>query len=175
MKMTLYALIWMLALPLTAQNASAPSADPWKALSFLEGTWEGNTQGKEGVSVSGAYTFRRELKDHILARHVINAADCKGLAAFDCDHSDLLYVYKDSPGQPLKAIYWDNEGHVIHYDVSAPDATTAVFLSEAGVPGPRYRLTYQLKDSVMSGKFQMQMPGQTDWKTYLEWSGPKHK
>jgi uncharacterized protein YaiE (UPF0345 family) len=26
---------------------------------------------------------------------------------------------------------------------------------------------------VMSGKFQMKMPGQPDWKTYLEWSGGK--
>ena len=98
---------------------------------------------------------------------------CKGSADFDCDHGDLLYVYADVPGQPLKAIYFDNEGHVIHYDVSVPDPATAVFLSEASKPGPRFRLTYQLKGTVMSGKFQMQMPGQTDWKTYLEWSGPK--
>jgi len=25
----------------------------------------------------------------------------------------------------------------------------------------------------MSGKFQMQMPGQGGWKSYLEWSGAK--
>ena len=174
MKTTLCALLLMLALPLAAQNASAPT-DPWKALSFLEGTWAGDTQGKEGVSTSGTYTFRRELGDHILARHVIKDAGCKGPADFDCAHSDLLYVYEDAPGQPLKAIFFDNEGHVIHYDVSAPDAATAVFLSEASSPGPRFRLTYQLKGTVMSGKFQMQMPGQTDWKTYLEWSGPKQK
>ena len=127
------------------------------------------------MSTSGTYTFRRELGNHILARHVTKDAVCKGPADFDCEHSDLLYVYEDAPGQPLKAIFFDNEGHVIHYDVSAPDATTAVFLSEASSPGPRFRLTYQLKGIVMSGKFQMQMPGQTDWKTYLEWSGPKQK
>ena len=174
MKTTLCALLLMLALPLAAQNASAPT-DPWKALSFLEGSWAGDTQGKEGVSTSGTYTFRRELGNHILARHITKDAGCKGPADFDCEHSDLLYVYEDAPGQPLKAIFFDNEGHVIHYDVSAPDATTAVFLSEASRPGPRFRLTYQLKGTVMAGKFQMQMPGQTDWKTYLEWSGPKQK
>lgn len=172
MKTTLCAFLLMLALPLAAQNASAPT-DPWKALAFLEGTWGGDTQGKEGVSTTGTYIFRRELGNHILARHVTKDAACKGPADFDCEHSDLLYVYADAPGQPLKAIFFDNEGHVIHYDVSAPDATTAVFLSEASKPGPRFRLTYQLKGVVMSGKFQMQMPGQTDWKTYLEWSGPK--
>jgi hypothetical protein len=28
-----------------------------------------------------------------------------------------------------------------------------------------------LKDGVMSGKFQMRMPGQADFKSYLEWTG----
>jgi len=173
--LTLCVLLFGLSLPLAAQSASTPAADPWKTLAFLEGTWEGNTQGKEGVSVSGTYTFRRELRSHILARHSTNAAGCKGPATFDCEHGDLLYVYEDAPGQALKAIYFDNEGHVIHYDVSAPDAATAVFLSEASKPGPRYRLTYQLRGTAMSGKFQMQMPGQTEWKTYLEWSGSKQR
>ena len=75
------------------------------------------------------------------------------------------------PGQPLKAIYFDNEGHVIHYDVSTPTATTVMFLSDPATPGPQFRLVYEKKDSVMFGKFQMHMPGQTDWKSYLEWSG----
>jgi len=32
---------------------------------------------------------------------------------------------------------------------------------------------YELKDAVMQGKFQMRMPGQKDWKSYLEWTGSK--
>ena len=75
------------------------------------------------------------------------------------------------PGQPLKAIYFDNEGHVIHYDVSTPTPTTVTFLSDPATPAPQFRLVYEKKDSVMFGKFQMHMPGQTDWKSYLEWSG----
>jgi hypothetical protein len=30
------------------------------------------------------------------------------------------------------------------------------------------------KGAVMSGKFQMRMPGQAELKSYLEWSGLKH-
>lgn len=71
----------------------------------------------------------------------------------------------------MKAIYFDNEGHVIHYDVSAPNPTTAIFLSEAPHPGPQFRLVYELKGSIMSGQFQMRMSGQNEWKSYLEWSG----
>jgi hypothetical protein len=82
-------------------------------------------------------------------------------------------VYQDVEGQPLKAIYFDNEGRVIHYAVSTQDSTTAVFLSEAARSKPQFRLIYQLKDAVMAGKFQMRMPGEQDWKSYLEWSGSK--
>jgi hypothetical protein len=34
-------------------------------------------------------------------------------------NGDLLYIYRDAPTQPLKVIYLDNDGHVIHYDVTA--------------------------------------------------------
>jgi hypothetical protein len=152
---------------------SATAEDPWKALSFLEGTWDARTQsGSAGAQVSGTYTFKAELKHRVLARHS-EPADCKGPKAFDCKHSDLLYVYQDAEGQSLKAIYFDNEGHVIHYAVSTPEATTALFVSEASPSGPQFQLIYQLRDAVMSGKFQMRTPGQADWKTYLEWSGAK--
>jgi len=175
MKTTLYALLLMFALPLAAQSTPVPAADPWKALSFLEGTWSASTTttGSSGGKVIGTYTFRPELGNHVFARHTTSIEGCKGPETFDCDHSDLLYVYEEAPGQPLQAIYFDNEGYVIHYAVSTPDPRTAVFLSEASKPGPHFRLMYQLKNGVMVGTFAMQMPGQTDWKAYLEWSGSK--
>ncbi len=52
-------------------------------------------------------------------------------------------------------------------------ATTVVFLSDASSNGPQFRLTYQRKDLTMYGKFQMRMPGQEEWQSYLEWSGPR--
>jgi hypothetical protein len=156
-----------------AQTVVPASGKPWKALGFLEGTWEAKTQGgAAGATAAGTYTFVMELGSHILARHSHNAG-CKGPADFDCEHSDLLYVYQDAAGQALKAIYFDNEGHVIHYDVSTPTPTSAVFVSDPSQPGPQFRLIYELKDAVMSGKFQTLMPGQTEWKSYLEWSGAK--
>lgn len=161
----------LMALPVAAQSTPSSANNSWKALSFLQGTWEAKITGGQSVSATGTYTFRTELGDHILARHSMNDAGCKGPAGFDCNHSDLFYVYQDAPGQPLKAIYFDNEGHVIHYDVSTPDATTAIFLSDGAQPGPQFQLMYQLKGTLMSGKFQMRMPGKTEWKSYLEWSG----
>jgi hypothetical protein len=160
------------ALPIAAQSTASSLTEVLNTLAFLKGTWEAKATGGQGVSVAGTYTFKTELGNHILARHTSDTV-CKGPASFDCDHKDLFYVYNDSPGQALKAIYFDNEGHVVHYNVSIPDAKTAVFLSDGGQPGPQYRLIYQLTGTVMSGKFQMRMSGETEWKTYLQWTGSK--
>jgi uncharacterized protein YaiE (UPF0345 family) len=157
---------------LSAQTASTGDG-PWNALRFLEGTWDAKTQGEaSGVNANGTYSFRKELAGHVLARHS-SASGCKGPADFDCEHTDLLYVYQDMPGLPLQAIYFDNEGHVIHYSVSTPTPASAVFLSDPSAPGPQFRLAYELKRAVMSGKFQMRMPGKAEWTSYLEWSGAK--
>jgi len=88
-----------------------------------------------------------------------------------CEHGDLLYVYEEAG--KLKAIYFDSEGHLIHYNVSTPEPNTAVFLSDGSTTGPQFRLTYALKDGIMSGKFQIQRPGQSEWNSYLQWSGSK--
>ena len=175
MRRTLFILPLLIALPIVGQSVPSSGAEAFKALSFLQGTWEAKATGKEGVTALGTYTFRKELQDHILARHSSSSAGCKGPETFDCDHGDLLYVYQETPEQSLKAIYFDNEGHVIHYDVSIPEPGTAMFLSDGSKPGPQFRLMYELKGTVMSGRFQMRMPGQQEWKSYLEWSGSKRR
>ena len=154
--------------------AKAPAkVDPWTALRFLLGSWEAKTTG--GVAqaqASAGYTFRLELRDHLLARHSRTGA-CSAPDDFDCQHSDLLYIYPAAAGQSFEAIYFDNEGHVLHYAVSIPKPGTAVLLSDAAQPGPQYRLSYTYLDGVMSGQFEMKMPGQTDFTSYLEWSGKR--
>jgi hypothetical protein len=161
------------ALPLSAQTAPTKTmSDPFASLSFLLGTWEARTVNNPAVTASGAYTFRAELSGHILARHTM-VGGCKGPDDFNCQHGDLLYIYTDGPDQPLRAIYFDNEGHVIHFGVTAPTPTSAEFLSDRDRPGPQFRLFYELKEHAMSGKFQIRMPGQQDWKSYLEWAGSR--
>jgi len=147
--------------------------DPWAGLRFLLGSWEAKTTG--GVAqaqVSAGYSFRLELRDHVMARHSRSGA-CSAPDDFNCQHSDLLYIYPADNGAALEAIYFDNEGHVIHYAVSTPKPGTVVFLSDAAQPGPQYRLSYTFLDGVMSGQFELKLPGQTDFTSYLEWSGKR--
>lgn len=159
------------ALSVAAQTGSN-GTDSFSSLKFLEGTWAAQAKGNPGVAASGTYTFREELGNHVLVRHS-NSQHCKGPEDFDCGHQDVLYIYQDGESQPLKAIYFDSEGHVIHYQVSTPTVTSAEFLSDSSQPGPQFRLLYELQGNTMFGKFRMRMPGQNDWKSYLEWSGTK--
>lgn len=160
------------AVLLVAQVSAQSTADPFASLSFLLGTWNARAVNDPSVVASGTYSFRAELNRHIIARHTI-AAGCKGPEDFNCQHGDLLYIYADASGQPLRAIYFDNEGHVIHYSVSTPTSTTAEFISDRAASGPQFRLFYDLKDGVMNGKFQIRMPESPEWKSYLEWTGSR--
>ncbi|MGO8710198.1 MAG: hypothetical protein ACLQMG_21170 [Terracidiphilus sp.] len=152
-----------------AQTPTKP--DPWAGLRFLLGSWEAKTTGGAAqAQASAGYAFHLELRDHILARHS-RAGACAAPGDFDCQHSDLLYIYPVGNGQALEAIYFDNEGHVIHYGVSIPKAGTVVFLSDPAQAGPQYRLSYTLLEGVMSGRFELRMPSQAEFTSYLEWSG----
>lgn len=160
-----------MAAPFLAQ-APHHAPDPFQSLAFLNGSWDAKAEGAGGATASGYYAFRTELNGQVLARHSYTA-DCHGPEDYDCKHGDLLYVYRDGPEGDLRAIYFDSEGHVIHYNVLTPAPGSAIFLSDTSAPGPQFRLIYELKGSVMKGKFQMRMPGQQDWRSYLEWSGAK--
>jgi hypothetical protein len=166
-----FSIPFVLAYGVKAQSAAAK--DPLQPLSFLQGTWEAKTDSNSGVSSVGKYSFELELRNHIMARQSVSKESCKGPESYDCNHSDLLYIYPGELDQPLQAIYFDNEGHVIKYQISTPTPTTAVFLSDGSQPGPQFRLVYERKGYTMFGKFQMRMPGQSEWKSYLEWSGKK--
>lgn len=145
-------------------QAPAPAADPFAGLHFLVGEWTGEGGGKPGAS-SGAASFRLELDGRILVRrsHADGAA-ANGRPA--SRHEDLMTVFQE--GGQLKALYLDNEGHVIRYLVTArPEGAT--FTSEPA-PGPRFRLTY-LKQSerLVTLRFEIAPPGRPEaFATYLE-------
>jgi hypothetical protein len=173
-RVVILAFLVCLFLPGESLKAQTPSSnDPFQSLSFLLGTWTARTNGNSRAEATGSYAFVLELKNHIMARRAVAKESCKGPDDFDCQHSDLLYIYPDGPKGALQGIYFDNEGHVIKYSVSTPTPSTAVFLSDASTNAPQFRLVYERKADTMDGRFQMRMPGQGEWRSYLEWSGEK--
>ena len=76
-------------------------------------------------------------------------------------------VYADFIGNPSKAIYFDNEGHTINYQISYSEKAI-IFQSEKMPNIPIFRLTYSLLDNNMvNTKFEMSQDGE-NFMTYIE-------
>ncbi len=156
------------ALGETPQTAASANDGAWTALGALLGNWLGEGSGDPGQG-AGGFSFAWDLQGKILVRK--NHADypaSKDRPAFS--HQDLMIVYQEPDTRQPKAAYFDNEGHVINYSVSAsPDARSIVFLSELKPATPRYRLTYLIAASDrVELTFEIAPPDRPDFfKTYI--------
>jgi hypothetical protein len=141
--------------PAGQETRSAPPAfgAAWRV---LVGDWVSVEPAPTG---SGASSFRFELDGHAIVRR--NRAEVtSGAAKTAKPHEDLMVVYPTGPGDAARALYVDNEGHVIQYAATwSPDFKVLTFLSDA-VPGaPRFRLTYQFQSaSEVSITFEIASP-----------------
>jgi hypothetical protein len=130
-----------LLLLLAASFLNGQPADPWKGLEFLTGEWVGEGAGSPGES-EGACSFTFDVQRKVLIR--------KSYAQYTTSrHDDLMVVYLE---KDLKAIYFDNEGHVIHYTVEST-ADSVRFVNE------QYRLTYRKNGDKLSMEFDVAPPG----------------
>ncbi len=76
---------------------------------------EGGADPGQGV---GGFTFSLDLQNTVVVRK--NYADypaTKDRPAFS--HNDLMVIYGE--GEKMRAIYFDNEQHVINYTVTIPE------------------------------------------------------
>jgi hypothetical protein len=160
MKMGLITLL--LAMPLLAQ--ATPQVDPFTPLRFLVGEWQGEGAGQPGQA-KGKADYRFELDGKVLVRR--NQADLPaGNGRPAARHEDLMTIFAE--GGLMKALYLDNEGHVIRYLVTArPDGV--VFTSEPA-PGPRFRLSYIKKtETLVTVRFEIASPAKPEaFSIYLE-------
>jgi hypothetical protein len=121
---------------LKAQQAAGPV--DWGPYHFLVGEWVGEGSGEPGQA-SGGFTFSYDLQKTILVRR--NFADypaTKDRPAFA--HNDLMIMYQE--GGKTRAVYFDNEQHVINYSVSlSSDSNSVTFLGDIMPSAPRFRLT----------------------------------
>lgn len=160
--LTAIALALVVALAPTGSEASdAPKND----LAFLLGEWAGTGSGQPGQG-AGSFSFSPELQGKVLVRRAHSEYPAaQGRPAVI--HDDLLIVY----AAEAEAIYFDNEGHVIHYKVTTdPQARTATFLSVDPPPSPAFRLTYKQRSAdELQVTFEISPSGKTaDFKLYLD-------
>lgn len=156
---------------LAAQTSPAKPtpASAFSDVDFLLGEWVGAGGGQPGAATAGEASFRLELNGQVMVR--------RSFAEYGKQrHDDLLYIYRDAATAPLRAIYFDSEGHTIHYGVSAgikDGHRWVTFDSDPSQPGPRFRLSYSQSDKGVNGKFEMLPPGAAEYQTYLTWTSVK--
>jgi hypothetical protein len=141
-------------------SAQTPARTRWVGWEPFLGTWVGDGNGQPGQG-TGEFSFGPELQGAVLVRH--NYAEypaSKDKPAYR--HDDLMVIYPDE--KSVRADYWDNEEHVIHY-VAEVSAEKLVFLSEEAQAEPRYRLTY-LKTGVDTFKLTFEIAPPNDQKAF---------
>jgi len=144
----------------------------WIKFDWLMGEWVGEGTGQPGQGV-GTFTFNFDLDKRILVRKS-HSQYPKAENKSEIIHDDLMVVYPDFSGDDSKAIYFDNEGHTIHYSVACSDKS--IVFTSGKVPNvPVFRLTYTLLDNNMiNTKFEMSRDGDK-FITYVEGKSKKVK
>jgi hypothetical protein len=141
-----------------AQQSVKPT--DWSALKFLLGEWTGEGSGAPGEA-TGSFSFSYDLQKTVLMRK--NFAEYpaqNGRPAFT--HDDLMIVYHE--GDEIKAVYFDNESHVINYRVNlSNDSLSTIFISDAAPSAPRFRFTYtKIENDKMKFSFDIAPPGKPE-------------
>jgi hypothetical protein len=160
------------AIVLAAILASPAAADseknPWNAFRFLIGDWVGEGTGQPGEG-EGYFSLKPDLQGKVLIRRNHAGYPARG-GRPAVVHDDLMVIYPTEDGK-IRADYFDNEGHIIHYVVTASaDKQALTFLGDAEHGRPRFRLSYtQEKAGSVNIKFEIAPPGKPgEFKTYLE-------
>jgi hypothetical protein len=155
--------------PLSIASGTQETTGGWGLFEYLLGDWVGEGGGQPGQG-TGEFSFHLDLQSRILVRKSYAAYPAtKDRPAFR--HEDLMVVYRESDNAPPRALYFDSEGHVIHYSVAASaDKKTIEFLSEVSPSSPRYRLTYVKTGSdTLTFRFEIAPPGKPEtFSTYIE-------
>lgn len=137
----------------------------WNKWDWLVGDWVGEGSGMPRQG-GGWFSLQPDLDGKILVRK--NHAEYPATnSKVQMTHDDLMIVYLDYAGKPSKAIYFDNENHVINYAITYSEKSI-VLTSDKIQNFPIFRLTYiSLDKETISVKFEMSQDGEK-FQTYVE-------
>ncbi|MFA6599134.1 MAG: hypothetical protein WCS69_15530 [Ignavibacteriaceae bacterium] len=120
--------IFFIAMFMNSSSFAQQSTNMWGKFDFLLGNWKGEGSGTPGQG-EGTFSFKMDLDKNILVRrsHLeYPATENKSTAI----HDDLMIIYRDAVGAPGRAIYFDNEEHVINYAISFANSNELIFTSD---------------------------------------------
>jgi len=141
----------------------SPNWDAWR---FLLGEWVGAGGGEPGQG-SGDLSFQFDLQEQVLVRrNRVGFPATPERPAFT--HDDLTIIYPDTTGS-MRAVYFDNEGHVIQYAVTI-NADAIMMISDPDPSTPRFRTSYwKGENETVCTRFEIALPGKPDdFSIYVE-------
>lgn len=158
-------IIMVVLIPVLLSAQTAQNTDIWKNFRFFIGKWEGQGEGKSGIS-KGYQEFQFILNDKFLS--------IKNKAVFEPQknnpkgevHEDLGFISYDQMRQKFVLRQFHIEGFVNQYvlDTVSDDGRTFIFESETieNIPaGFKARLTYKiLNDNEFQQSFDLASPGE---------------
>jgi hypothetical protein len=150
--------------PPAADVATPSLAEAWRPFDFLLGRWNASGGGAPGAS-TGWFSFEIAAGGHALLRQN-ESVSATGR------HLDTMLIYEEPAGS-FRALYTDNEGHTIHYAVTATAEPRGVAFLSDEMPGmPRFRMNYRLDpDASVHVSFEIAPPGSSEFKMYAEGAG----
>jgi hypothetical protein len=147
------------------------------SLNYLVGDWTDKSRtGEPGTATKSGESWRVDLGGRILIRMGwCEFPESPKRQAFR--HEDLLIIYPEGE-EEMRGIFWDNEGHTIHYPnvTSLPDGKGILLSSERATPGPRQQLMYVFEGpNRLTATFSLLLPGAPDFMPYLTWVSERSK
>jgi hypothetical protein len=142
------------------------AAQDWGRLDWLIGDWTVEGGGaQQGV---GDFTFALEAGGRQLVRR--SYTDYPATNGKPAGRREDTMVIQRLPRGRMRATESDDNGHVIHYEVRAPEPGSAEFVS-TDPTGPRYRLTYRSAPVGLEIWFEIAPPSDRDrFRPDLHWT-----
>src|SRR6266487_2606252 len=97
-------------------SLSQTQTSSWEKLNALTGDWVAEGAGQPGAG-TGSFSFEYDLNNKVMVRKSHSeypSSDNKPAVV----HDDLMVIYVINPTESFKAVYFDNEGHVINYSIN---------------------------------------------------------
>jgi hypothetical protein len=152
-----------LALAGSGWSSAQAAAPDWRGLDWLMGAWTADGGGAQ--QGTGGFSFARDAGGQVVVRK--NFADYPAQGGRPAErHDDLMVIFRE--GAAERAIYWDSEGHIIHYALAEPAPGRVVFESD-DPDGPKYRITYRQTPAGLEGAFEI-APDRQRFNRYLTWT-----
>jgi hypothetical protein len=136
-------------------SVSFPEGNNLSKFQYLIGEWVGSGGGSGSGQGNGGSVYRFDLDSNVIIRENYAHYPAQNNKP-EYTHKDLMVIYYQSASP--KAIYFDNEKHIINYNIKIEE-NKLIFTSEEVKGSPQFRMTYDKPEgNLMNLNFEIAPP-----------------